>query len=64
MDTRSKVRKVIKFNNCKAIILPKEFCDRVGINYGDTVVVAYKDIAVIVKPSLKEDKALGERNAV
>lgn len=51
METKTKLRKVIKSGNALIITLPKDFTDKARLAKGDVVAVTYDGLLVIVNPN-------------
>ena len=56
METKSKVRKVIRSGRGLIISLPQEFVNNSGLKKGDTVGVTYDSFLVIVKPTDRKEE--------
>lgn len=51
METKTKLRKIIKSGDSLVVTLPKEFTDKARLAKGDVVSVTYDGLLVIVNPN-------------
>ena len=60
MQARAKTSSLIKLGESLAIILPREFIRKAGLEKGDKVAVAYDSIFAIVNPNEPKRASKGD----